>query len=91
MATGEITLPMAEEKRELATKSDRLLDALGQLRETETKKRREAISTSEFHRLADQVTEQSEDIFRIAHEQDQLGEAAQTGDETIEELSDRPG
>ena len=76
-------------KRELADKSNRMLEKLRYLRETEKIKRKTPISTPTFHELANQVNATSREIFKIAHEQETLGEEIPTGDETIEDV-DRP-
>jgi len=78
---------MSEPKRELAKRSDKMVEALTDLKETEAQKRKEPISTPRFHELADEVTAKSKAIFDLAKVQDQLGEAAETGDETIDDVS----
>ncbi len=77
---------MSEPKRELAGRSDKLLDALRHLKETEERKRKVPISTPAFHELANDVNATSREIFRIARDQDDLGDAIPTGSDTIEDV-----
>jgi hypothetical protein len=80
---------MATKKRELADKSNRMLDKLRHLRDTENLKRKTPISTPTFHELANDVNATSREIFQIAHEQDRLGEAIPTGSQTIDDVEKR--
>ena len=82
---------MSEEKRALTGRSNKLLDALRRLKDTEQRKRRVPISTSAFHELANDVNATSREIFRIAREQDDLGERIPTGTESIDEVDRRNG
>ena len=83
---------MSQAKRALAGKSDEMLEALRELKATEARKRREPISTPMYHMLADDVYAQSRRIFRIAIEEDQLGDESERGAETIDDIAaqDRP-
>ena len=76
-------------KRALAGKSDEMLEALKELKATEARKRLEPISTPMFHALADEVNAQSRRIFTISIDQDRLGDEAERGAETIDDLSAR--
>jgi hypothetical protein len=82
---------MSEEKRALARRSNRLLDALRHLKATEERKREVPISTPTFHELANDVNATSREIFRIAREQDHIGEEIPTGSDTIEDVDRRDG
>jgi hypothetical protein len=75
-----------QEKRALANRSNRLLDALRRMRETEKRKRQEPISTPKFHELANEVDRASREVFRLAREQDELGEEIPTGRDTIADV-----
>jgi hypothetical protein len=77
---------MSESKRELAGRSNKLLDALRHLKETEERKRKVPISTPAFHELANDVNATSREIFRIARDQDVLGDTIPTGSETIDDV-----
>ena len=77
---------MKEPKRELAGRSDKLLDALRHLKDTEERKRKVPISTPAFHELANDVNATSREIFRIARDQDDLGDAIPTGSDTIDDV-----
>ena len=78
---------MSHAKRALAGKSDEMLQALRELKATEARKRREPIFTPMFHMLADDVYAQSRRIFRIAIQDDQLGDESERGVETIDDIA----
>ncbi len=78
---------MSEPKRELAGQSNKLLDALRHLKETEERKREVPISTPTFHELANDVNATSREIFRIARDQDELGESIPTGSDSIDDIN----
>lgn len=80
---------MTDEKQALAGRSNKLLDALRHLKETEEQKRQVPISTPTFHELANDVNATSREIFRIARDQDHLGDSIPTGSETIEDVDRR--
>jgi hypothetical protein len=82
---------MSEEKRALAGRSYKLLQALRHLKETEERKREVPISTPTFHELANDVNATSREIFRLAREQDEIGEQIPTGSDTIEDVDRRDG
>jgi hypothetical protein len=80
-----------DEKRELAKSSDELLDDLRTLRRLEGQKREEAISSDRFHALADEVTSTSRRIMKTVLKQDELGDAAEPGEVSIDDISDGDG
>ena len=82
---------MSEEKRELAGQSNKLLKALRHLKDTEERKREVPISTPTFHELANDVNATSREIFRIARDQDHLGDEIPTGSDTIEDVDRQTG
>lgn len=75
-------------RRKLALRSERLLEAVAQLRALEAQKRRMNISTPEFHALADEVEAKSQEIFRLATEQSDIGDAIPTSAESIEDVAE---
>jgi hypothetical protein len=75
-----------QQKRALANRSNRLLDALRRMREAENRKRQEPISTPKFHELANEVDRESREVFRLAREQDEIGEEIPTGKTTIADV-----
>ena len=81
----------AEKKQALARRSNRLLDALRHLRDTERRKREVPISTPTFHELANEVNTTSREIFRLAHEQERLGDEVPRGAESIEDVDPSDG
>lgn len=78
---------MSQAKRALTGKSDEMLEALRELKATEARKRREPISTPMFHMLADDVYAQSRRIFRIAIQEDELGDESERGVESIDDIA----
>lgn len=62
------------------------MDAVAELRALEARKRRERISTPEFHALAEEVEAMSQHIFRLATESVDLADTLPSGDDTIEDL-----
>ena len=54
-------------------------------------KREEAISSDRFHALADEVTSTSRRIMQTVLKQDELGDAAEPGEVSIDDLSDGDG
>ncbi|MFL5687023.1 MAG: hypothetical protein ACJ77D_13320 [Chloroflexota bacterium] len=77
---------MAQEKRALSDYSNRLLDALRRMRDTEKRKREEPISSPKFHALAHDVDKASQEVFRLARDEERLGDAAPRGPETINDV-----
>jgi hypothetical protein len=80
---------MTDKKQALAGRSDKLLGALRHLKETEQRKREVPISTPTFHELANDVNATSREIFRLAREQDEIGEEIPTGKDTIADVDQR--
>ena len=75
----------SQEQRRLGEDSERLLDALDELRSLEQEKRREPISTPRFHELAEQVTDVASEIFRDASQEEDDGNRTERTDRTIED------
>lgn len=82
---------MSNEKRALANRSNRLLDALRRLRDTERAKRQEPISSPKFHELANEVDRTSRDVFRLARDERDLGDETARGHETIDDVDRAAG
>ena len=80
---------MAEQKRELTERSNRLLEALRHLRDTEKRKRDEPISSPRFHELADDADRTSRRIFTLARDQERIGDETPRGEETINDIDRR--
>jgi hypothetical protein len=74
---------MTDQKRDLARRSDKILEAIDDLRRIEKDKRAETISTPPFHRLAEAVTQKSREIFEMAYRQEAVGDATETTNESI--------
>jgi hypothetical protein len=80
---------MSDAKRQLTDRSNRLLDALRGMREVEKRKRAEPISSPKFHALADEVDKVSRDVFRLARDEERLGDEIPRGSDTIDDVDHR--
>jgi hypothetical protein len=78
--------PTSDPKRELTDRSAQILGAIDDLRRMETEKRSQPISTPRFHRLAEDITRTSREVFRIAIDQEEIGDQAQRGEQSIEDI-----
>ena len=77
----------ADRKREELNDDSRdLLKALDRLKATESDKRQEPISSPRFHELAEDIVQQSRDIFSRAYREDRLGDDIPTGDTTLDDV-----
>lgn len=75
-------------KRPLANRSNKLLEALRHLRDTEKRKREQPISSPGFHELADEVDRTSRRIFSLGREQERLGNESPRGLESINDVDE---
>ena len=80
---------MTDASERLSVASERLLDAVEDLRATEAKRRREKVSSSEFHRLAEEVTTKSRRLMVAASDEEAIGNETEPSDESIETASHR--
>ena len=78
---------MPDTTEQLSAASERLLDAVDDLRATEAKKRDQKISSDEFHRLAEEVTEKSRRLMATASDEEEIGNDTEPGDDSIETAS----
>lgn len=78
---------MSEPKRQIAKTSDDLIHDIDVLRDLEREKRGERISTPRFHELAADVTAKAREVMHSTLEEEALGEEAERGDETIDDLA----
>jgi outer membrane murein-binding lipoprotein Lpp len=76
-----------QDKTELASRSDELLETIQRLKDTEQRKRQEPISSEAFHRLANEVDALSHEVFAIARDQRTVGERTPRADESIEDIA----
>jgi hypothetical protein len=82
---------MSDAKRQLTDRSNRLLEALRGMREVEKRKRAEPISSPKFHALADEVDKASRDVFRLARDEERLGDEIPRGSDTIDDVDRQDG
>jgi len=78
---------MPDTTEQLSAASERLLDAVDDLRATEAKKRDQKISSDEFHRLAEEVTEKSRRLMASASDEEEIGNDTEPVDGSIESAS----
>jgi hypothetical protein len=78
---------MADERRRLVKSSDELLHDVDVLKDMERQKRREPISSPGFHDLADEIVEKSREVMHSSLEQEELGDEADRGDDTIDDVA----
>lgn len=69
-----MTTDQPQDRHDLRDHSDRLIEEIEAIKALEVEKRGHEISTPEFHRLAEAIVEKSRDIFRLAAEEDLIGE-----------------
>jgi hypothetical protein len=65
------------ERRVLRTDSDRLLDAVDELRALEREKRTLDVSSKPFHDLAERVEAKAREVFRLAGQETDDGDRAE--------------
>lgn len=75
-------------KRELTRHSNEMLAAIDDLHGMESERRRLPISTPGFHRLADDITARSREVFRMARDEADEVDAIPTGTETIDDIAE---
>lgn len=80
---------MPDRKGQLSRASESLLRRLADLRATDERKREMPISSPEFHRLAEQVTEKSRDLMRTAGDEEAIGDETERSSETIDDVDAR--
>jgi hypothetical protein len=83
---GRLTIRVTEERRALTNLSNRLLSALRRMRDTERRKRQEAISSPRFHELATEVEDASQEVFRLARLEERVGDESPRGATTIDDV-----
>jgi hypothetical protein len=72
--------------------SDRLLAAAEEVRELESRKRDEVVSTPSFHKLADDIVTKSREVFHLATREADDDDDTDTSDVTLNEVAgDRHG
>jgi hypothetical protein len=75
------------DEQELRTMSDRLIEEADAVRALERRKRRVPISTPEFHGLADEIERRARHVFKIAGEEESIGEDVPTQPRSIDDVA----
>ena len=81
-ASGAI---VTDEQRRIRKDSDDLLDALGELKAMEGRKREHDYSTPEFHELAEAVDDQARHVVDLAIQERVDGDDVDRADRSIDE------
>jgi hypothetical protein len=76
-------------KQQLETASDRLMAEAATVRRLEAEKRTHPISTPEFHALADKIADHARHVFRLADDEEEMGDEIPTGRDTIDDVARR--
>jgi hypothetical protein len=63
-----------QQRQQIRRTSDRLLDAVDDLKAAERRKRSKPMSTPAFHRLAEEVRVKADEVWRTAAEEEAGGE-----------------
>jgi hypothetical protein len=81
------------DQRELKRDSERLLKAIGELRDLEQQKRREPVSSLPFRDLAQRVEEKAREVYRLADEEadDAAGAAGEAPRDSDSDDEPQPG
>ena len=83
-----MTDPDAPRRERIARDSERLLEAVGEIRGLEEEKREVEMSTPRFHDLADRIAERARDVFGYAtDERDRGDELSERQDRSIEDVA----
>ena len=77
------------QRSNLASISDRIVEAIRALHAIELRKRRATPSTPEYHALIEDSEDKSREIFAAAGEQDRLARRLEPGGPTIQETAER--
>jgi hypothetical protein len=73
------TSPEAPAQPKLREDSDRLLQAVDELRALEREKRLQEVSSAPFHDLAQRVEDKAREVFRLAEQEEADGLGADAG------------
>ena len=80
--------PDAPRRERIARDSERLLEAVGEIRGLEEEKREAEMSTPRFHELADRIAERARDVFGYATDERDTGdELSERQDRSIEDVA----
>ncbi len=82
---------MSDDDTQVRWDSDHLLAEVRRLRELEERKRREPISSPEFHRLAEQVEERARAVWKTADHERAAGDSAEQQSRTHAEVDPLEG
>jgi NTP pyrophosphatase (non-canonical NTP hydrolase) len=77
------------EKQELEAISDRLMAEAGAVKRLEAIKRSHPISSPEFHELAEEIADHARQVFRLADEEDAVGDRIPRDGDDINDVATR--
>ena len=77
------------DKQQLEGISDRLMAEAGAVKRLEAVKRHYPISSPEFHELAEEIAGHARQVFRLADEEDALGDRIPSDGDDIDDVADK--
>jgi hypothetical protein len=84
--------PDAPRRERIARDSEHLLEAVGEIRGLEEKKREAEMSTPRFHELADRIAERARDVFGYATDERDTGdELSERQARSIDDVAGKEG
>ena len=87
MAMGGWSVPHEPKEQRILTSSDQVLKTVGEMRDLESRKRQEKVSTPKYHRLADEVQAKSREVFRAAAEETVAANDMESGSRSIDAIA----
>ncbi len=75
------------DKQLLEEISDRLMAEAGEVKRLEAVKRSYPISTPEFHELAEEIADHARQVFRLADEEDVIGDRIPSDGDDIDDVA----
>jgi hypothetical protein len=74
-------------ERRILKASDDVLRSVAELKDLERRKRKQNVSTPEYHALADEAQAKSREIFRAAREETAAANDLESGSRSIDEMA----
>ncbi len=76
-------------ERAITDRSNQIVDVVAEVQSLEMQKREQPIASPRFNRLADQIVDRSRRLFRLAEDEESLGEGAEAGEASIDDIDRR--
>jgi hypothetical protein len=81
--------PDTDREQHLRNDSDSLLEAVREIRDLEQSKRGQQMSSPEFHRTAEEITDKTRRVFEIASDEEHTGNGVDSQPKTTEDVKPR--